>query len=110
MLPHRIRTSEASKTELQWNMECKKPEHGKPNAIKDGMNQLHADIIGICKFKWTGIGYFQLEGHTWNGIAFICLCCIYCDTEEVEVNEFYDLKPTDCANKMCCLWLEARMP
>lgn len=49
MFPHRIRKTEASKTELQWNMECKKSEHGKPNAKKDGMNQLHDDIVGICK-------------------------------------------------------------
>lgn len=38
---------------------------GKSNVIKHGMNQLYTVIVGICKFIWTGIGYFQLESHTW---------------------------------------------
>lgn len=33
------------------------------NKVKDGLNQLHVDILGFSELKWTGMGYLQLQDH-----------------------------------------------
>lgn len=37
--------------------------------MKDEINQLHVDILGISKLKWTGIGYLQSEDHNVRSIT-----------------------------------------
>lgn len=50
------------------------------NTLKDGMNQVHIDILGIKKLKWIVIRHFQSDHTVWssghenyrtNSIAFI---------------------------------------
>ena len=36
---------------------------GKLEEVKQEMARLNADILGICKLKWTGIGEFNSDDH-----------------------------------------------
>ena len=44
-----------------WNVRYM--NQGKLEEVKQEMARLNADILGICKLKWTGIGEFNSDDH-----------------------------------------------
>ena len=48
--------SDAVRTILHRNLECRSMNQGKLEVIKEEMARMNIDILGISELKWTGMG------------------------------------------------------
>ena len=46
---------------MHRNLECLAMNQGKLEVVKQEMARVKADILGISKLKWTGMGEFSLD-------------------------------------------------
>ena len=48
---------------LHRNLECQVHESRQIEVVKRDMTRVNADILGISKLKWTGMGEFNSDDH-----------------------------------------------
>ena len=61
---------------MHRNLECQVHESRQLELVKQEMARVSADILGISKLKWTGMGEFNLDDH----------CIYYCGQESLRRN------------------------
>ena len=57
------RKSDAVKTVLHRNMEVRSMNQGKLEVVKQEMERININILGISELKWTGMGEFNSGDH-----------------------------------------------
>ena len=58
-----------------WNVRSR--NQGKLEVVKQEMERVDVDILGISELRWTGVGEFNSDDH----------CVYYCGQESLRRNE-----------------------